>query len=482
MGRKLTRWARNIAAGALIVVLTIFAVRVWESQRGAPLKPWHLVVPRELSRQEIDRADWAGWLAAENNVFRTVAEEVIRELPDGDLVPENRYYDASPVNPARFQTDWNRTFVMEPSGPPTGAVVLLHGLTDSPFSMRHLARLYSDRGFVALAIRLPGHGTVPAGLTDATWEDWMAATRLAVREARRKAPSGALHIVGYSNGGALALKYALDALGDPALPKPDRIVLVSPMIGVTSFARFAGLAALPAHFPAFAKAAWLSVVPEFNPFKYNSFPVAAATQSHRLTQAVQAAVRARARDGVIEGLAPVLTFQSVMDFTVSSSAILSALYAHLPANGSEIVLFDINRSARFGPLLRRGSEYALSRLLPVGPQRFRITVVTNVSPADADVMARVIEPGETAERSEALGLSYPRDVYSLSHVALPFPVQDGLYGVEPDRSDDFGVRLGTLAARGEVGVLLVNLESLMRMSSNPFFPFLARRIGETLRR
>ena len=41
-----------------------------------------------------------------------------------------------------------------------------------------------------------------------------------------------------------------------------------------------------------------------------------------------------------------------MDFTVSTRAIVSALYAHLPANGSELVLFDVNRNTKFGPLLR----------------------------------------------------------------------------------------------------------------------------------
>jgi hypothetical protein len=39
--------------------------------------------------------------------------------------------------------------------------------------------------------------------------------------------------------------------------------------------------------PAFAKAAWLGIVPEFNPFKYNSFPVNGAVQSYRLTVALQ---------------------------------------------------------------------------------------------------------------------------------------------------------------------------------------------------
>ena len=46
----------------------------------------------------------------------------------------------------------------------------------------------------------------------------MAAVRLAVREARVRVPAGRpLHLVGYSNGGALALKYALDSVADQRL-------------------------------------------------------------------------------------------------------------------------------------------------------------------------------------------------------------------------------------------------------------------------
>ena len=52
----------------------------------------------------------------------------------------------------------------------------------------------------------------------------------------------------------------------------------------------------------------------------------------------------------LSDLPPIITFQSVMDSTVSTRAIISALYVHLPANGSELVLFDLNRSTKFGPL------------------------------------------------------------------------------------------------------------------------------------
>ncbi|SQC42641.1 membrane protein [Klebsiella pneumoniae] len=48
-----------------------------------------------------------------------------------------------------------------PLGKPRGGVVLLHGLTDSPYSVRYLAQLWQQRGYVAVVPRLPGHGTAP---------------------------------------------------------------------------------------------------------------------------------------------------------------------------------------------------------------------------------------------------------------------------------------------------------------------------------
>ncbi|MGH6644338.1 MAG: alpha/beta hydrolase, partial [Bradyrhizobium sp.] len=445
------------------------------------LEPWHTFVPHELAVEDLDRSDWKGYLKAEDDIFESVRAEVTQKLPPEDRVPVNRYFDGSAIYPGHFSQDWNRSYVMEPAGPPVGAAVFLHGLTDSPYSLRHVAQRYRDRGFVSIAIRLPGHGTVPAGLIGAEWEDWLAATRLAVREARRRVgPAAPLHLVGFSNGGALALMYALEAIEDKRLARPDRIVLISPMVGITSFARFAGLAGLPAILPAFAKAAWLSVLPEFNPFKYNSFPVNGARQSHLLTSALQQKILQLSREGRLKDLAPIITFQSVMDFTVSTRAIISSLYLQLPANGSELVLFDLNRNTKFGPLLNSASDTLLNRILPPAPRAFRVAVITNANADSSDVVERVTEAGATTEQVRGLGLSYPHDVFSLSHVALPFPTTDSLYGLQPDPAEDFGINLGAVAARGERGTLIVNLDSLLRMSSNPFFPYLIDRIDEHL--
>jgi len=477
MARKFAKRAALVIA---VVLATILGVRAWDSTRGAPLEPWHTFVPQELTADELAKTDWAAYVAAENAIFEQVTAEVTRKLPEGERVPYNRYYAESPVYPPRLSRDWNRSYVMEPDGPPRGAAVFLHGLTDSPYSLRHIARRYRELGYVAIAIRLPGHGTVPAGLSDVDWEDWVAATRLAVREARRRAgPDKPLHLIGFSNGGALAMKYGLDALGDPSLPRVDRLVLISPMIGVTALARFAGFFGWPAVFPAFAKASWLAVVPEFNPFKYNSFPINGARQSSLLTRVLQEQIAERARNGKIAGLPPVLTFQSVVDFTVSTRAIVTSLYGFLPANGSELVLFDVNRSAAFGALIRASANAMLNRILPDAPRDYRTTIVTNADAQHADMVARVIEAGSTAETVVPLaGLSYPRDVYSLSHVAIPFPMDDSLYGLTPNLADDYGANLGAMALRGETGTLIVSLDSLIRMSANPFFPFMLSRIED----
>jgi alpha-beta hydrolase superfamily lysophospholipase len=478
---KVLSWFKWIAIPLAVAALTFFAVRVYDVQRGPSLEVWHTYVPRELDVEGIDRTDWHGYLAQEARIFEDLRHEVSQKLTPDERVPINRYFEGSPVYPPHFQQDFNRSFVLEPDGAPRGVVVLLHGLTDSPYSQRHIARLYRDHGFVALVIRLPGHGTVPAALTQVTWEDWLAATRLAVREARRRVPAPLpLHLVGFSNGGALAIKYALDAIETPQLARPDRIVLVSPMIGITRFARFAGLAGLPAIFPAFAKAAWLAVLPEFNPFKYNSFPVNGARQSYRLTQVLQQQIVDLRRSGRLGELPPVLTFQSVMDFTVSTPAIISSLYAQLPANGSELVLFDVNRTVKFGPLLRPSADTALNRLLPPAIRSYRTTIITNATEDSSNVEERSIDAGDMNERRRPLETSYPDGMYSLSHVALPFPMNDALYGMTPDKTESFGPNLGALAPRGERNVLITSLDALLRVASNPFFPYLADRIAQDI--
>jgi len=472
-------WSWRVVAVSASILAGVLALRVLQSERQPDLAPWHTWAPRELDVGELDKADWQTWLTREDEIFREVDARMREKIEPGERIPSNRYFDGSPVYPARFAHNWNRSYILLPAGQPRGAVVLLHGLSDSPYSLRHVARIYADHGFAAIGLRLPGHGTVPAGLTSARWQDWLAATRLAVREARRLAgPGRPLHIVGYSNGGALAVLYTLDAIEDSSLDKPDRVVLFSPMIGLTSFARYAGVAGWPALLPRFSKSAWLEIVPEFNPFKYSSFPVNAARQSYELTQVLDERLATLVQNGASGRLPPMLAFQSAVDSTVAGDALVSTLFARLPKNGSEIVLFDVNRAAPLELLLSQATLARIAQMQPASPQNYRITVIGN-APGESRVHESSRFPGATQPQVRALDIDYPPAYFSLSHVAVPFPPSDSLYGTEPD-DEDFGIHLGNQALRGERGTLLKGADALVRASCNPFFPYVSERVGEQI--
>lgn len=478
---RLMALAKKIGMVVGIVLIVLLAVRVYLSQQGPELHLWHTWRADEMSVREMDNADFARYIARENAIFADLDNAVTAKTEGEERTPLNRYYRQSLVWPGQFTPDANRSFVLMPAGKPRGAVVLLHGLTDSPYSVRRLAVNYQQHGFVAVVPRLPGHGTAPGELTDVDWEMWLAATRLAVREATRLAGEAApLHLVGYSNGGALAMKYALDALDAPALRKPQQVILLSPMIGVTAFARFAGFAGLPALLPAFAKAAWLNISPEYNPYKYNSFPVNAARQSWLLTKALQEQISREARENRLANLPPILAFQSVMDSTVSTRAVVTGLFDQLPANGSELVVFDINQAASFRPLFKPSSWTATSALLQVAKRRYGVTIITNADAHSFSTVAKITPAGSTRETVVPLAQAWPQDVYSLSHVAVPFPPDDDLYGREPRVKNRYGISLGTIALWGETSVLSVGKEALMRVTSNPFYDYMQGRIDSRI--
>jgi len=474
---RLIRITKRMGLIVLGIMLAVLAMRSYRAFTGEPLEPWHTYRPAEMSARQLAKADWQAYLAHEEKLMESVRENVTRRLAGDDSMIVSRYHPDSPLNPDRFAQNWNRSFVMMPDGAPLGSVVLLHGLTDAPYSMRHVAAHYRDRGYVAIGLRLPGHGTVPAGLIGMSWKVWDQAVKLAVREATRLAGDDKpLHLVGFSNGGALAMKYALDAVEDESLARPAQIILYSPMIGVTEMARFAGIAGWPAVFPGFARAAWLGIMPEFNPFKYNSFPVNGARQSSRLTRTLQPRLASYARDGRMDKMPPILTFQSSVDFTTSTRAVIEALYAHLPDNGSELVLFDINRCINFGPLMRHSVDTMMARALPPPPRKYAFSLVTNRSPTTMEVQEIRVPANRSDEMRRDLGLEFPSGVFSLSHVAIPFPIDDSLYGLEPRGEPEFGAHLGAMAPRGERGALILPLDALVRMSSNPFHPFVMEKI------
>lgn len=85
-------------------------------------------------------------------------------------------------------------------------------------------------------------------------------------------------LVGYSMGGALAVDYVLEALDSSELPVPERLVLLSPAIGVSPAGILGSWHKALSWLPYFEKFRWLDILLEYDPFKYNSFPKNAGRQ------------------------------------------------------------------------------------------------------------------------------------------------------------------------------------------------------------
>jgi hypothetical protein len=140
-------------------------------------------------------------------------------------------------------------------------------------------------------------------------------------------------------------------------------------------------------------------------------------------------------------------------------------------------VFDINRASGLTPFLRESEATLLSRLRDNSAKRYRRTLVTNVDPDSLDVAARTAEPGATNVATQPLGIAWPRDVYSLSHIAVPFPMSDPIYGREDATAVPSVIRIGLLSPRGEKAVMSVPSDTLMRLTCNPFFTYMDERMA-----
>ncbi len=470
--RRAARVAAYAMGGLVFGLLSIVIYQAWSAQSLPDLEPWHRwAPPAEGKARDLDeKVTLEDYLAREERVFAQLRGEIEDRLAPAARTLGNRYWRDGISHAARFAQDWNRTYRVVPAVQRCGAL-MVHGLTDSPYSMRSLARVFADEGCTVLALRMPGHGTTPRGLIEADWEDWAAAVRIGWRSLAASVPAEQpLFLVGYSNGGALVIDAALDLAARPGARQPAGIVVLSPMIGIDApadIARFAGALGVV---PGLAKARWQSVLPEYNPFKYQSFPMHTAGETARLTRRVANRVADAGN-----ALPPLLAFQSAVDTTVSASAVVEDLFAALP-DASDLVLYDVSRRSDLRPFFASYPDSVLDAARTAPARRYRLTIIGTTDPAGTEVAARTWAPGESAPALEPLGLSWPPQVYSLSHVALPFPPDDPLYGSSPDLALGGVVHLGVMAPRGEKGLLIVAPEQWTRLSYNPFWSDLERRV------
>ncbi len=463
-----------VSFGLIGGFVAVVIVLVYVLNSRPDLSVWHLADLDEEFTAESDVSDLSQYLALEDRLFEQLDALVYAKVPQGPENTINRYSRGSLSDPGRWPVNWNRTFELRRKNPQAG-VLLLHGLSDSPYSMRALAQLLHERGAWVVGLRIPGHGTAPSGLVETRWQDMAAAVRLAAQHVRDAVGDKPFYLVGYSNGGALSVEYTLSTLDDSSLPRPSGVILLSPEIGVSAVAALAVWQGRLGHLLGLEKLAWNGLLPEYDPYKYGSFAVNAGDLAHRITVHIQKQLDSLQGSGRLEKMPPILAFQSSVDATVTASALVANLFARLPPANHELVLFDINRNVDIATLLKHDPRTVFRPLLKKSDRGYDLTVVTNEGPKTNRVVARTTVHGKEDFSAPVKLGEWPPGIYSLSHVALPFSPRDPVYG-GPSAGRSPGIQLGNLALRGERGVLRVSGTDLLRLRWNPFFDYVESRV------
>ena len=451
---------------------------------GPPLKLWHtekLTGEFTASMADNQVRSFDEYLKLEQSQFRQLDEKIYAITATGPAHALERYSSGSSVDPRQNVPDWNRTFEILADAP-VGGILLLHGMSDSPYSLRALGKSINQLGYQVVGLRLPGHGTVPSGLKHVIWQDMAAAVKLAMQHLADSLGSKPIHIVGYSTGASLALDFTLKAIDEGRIAVPTSLVLISPAIKVRPSGALAGFKSAVSVFPGLGKLAYLTIMDEFDPYKYNSFATNAAAQVHHITRNVDRRMQILAQDpAAVDKLPPILVFKSTVDSTVTNDAVVDNLLMHLPDNRNELVLFDINRNTAIMPIMMVSDPGPLTkRMMADQDLPFAVTFVTNENPYSSSVVARRKAPFSLEMPDiEYLKLAWPREVISLSHIALPFRPDDPLYGQRPP-TDDKLLFLGNMAIKGERGLLKIPGTWLLRIRYNPFYSYLERRLFEWL--
>ena len=472
---SLARRMMGYLAAGLVGCLLVAVIALVMVLNGRPdLSVWHLVGLDEEFTEDSDVTSFEQYLALEDRLFAQLDELVYAQVPVGSGNAINRYSRGSLSDPEIWPVNWNRSFVL-PQEEPTAGVLLLHGLSDSPYSLRALGERLHGQGAMVLGLRIPGHGTAPSGLIETSWQDMAAAVRLATRHLRETIGDKPLYLVGYSNGGALAVEYALASLRDASLPRVSGVILLSPGIGISGAAALAVWQGRLGHLLGLEKLAWNSILPEYDPFKYNSFTVNAGDLAHRITVHIQGQLDRLKGSDEFTAMPPILAFQSGVDATVTGSALVKNLLDRLPPAKHELVMFDINRRVEIGALLKQDPRDVFEPLLKDKDRNLDLTVVTNQDGSASRAVARTTLRGDIVPSGSTYVGEWPSEVYSLSHIALPFSPEDPVYG-GPEAGSSPGIQLGNVALRGERGVLMVSGTDVMRLHWNPFYDYVEERV------
>lgn len=202
-------------------------------------------------------------------------------------------------------------------------ILLVHGLTDSPYFMRPLAEFFQAQGFLVMTTLLPGHGTQPGDLLDVCWQEWAKAVAYGTECLASEVDE--VYLGGLSTGATLSIYQSWQD------SRVRGLLLFSPALKIGRNANFAFLHKFYSWL--LPRAKWVSIKPDMDCYKYESFAKNGAAQVQDLIHLV----RQRLSKKTLQ--IPVFAVASAEDVTVQTSATLDFM-ATLPHPACKTILYS----------------------------------------------------------------------------------------------------------------------------------------------
>ena len=306
-------------------------------------------------------------------------------------------------------------------------VLLVHGLSDSPYMLQPLARHLRNRGFLVRTILLPGHGTVPGDLLNVRWQEWRRAVQYGIDGMKGEVEE--LYLGGFSTGAALGVLSVLSGEDIKGL------ILISPALAVKD--RRAALTGVLRGIKD-----WVGEVRDDVDYaKYETFAVNAAYQIYLLTGEIDRLLDAGKRIEI-----PVFAVLSAEDVTIDAGRAREVFRRYTSSEHNVVIMYA--RDPQPAICAGSGNIYCEGSYLP----ELRI-----------------------------------RD---FSHVALPMPCDDPHYGLRGGYKSclHYGADQGKRGIcrnedtvwQGEISDDNLQAFTLRRLTCNPKFPGMRERLDQFL--
>ena len=201
------------------------------------------IAPVKAACRAVEQTVQSNSAAEKTNLARLLFDDEIRSFRrcrENYSKPRHAH-----INDQETATENAEPYLLIPENAREIGVVLVHGFLASPAELRSYGEKLAALGYPVIGVRLRGHGTSPWDLRDRNWKEWLGSVRRGFEIISAFADKVCL--VGFSTGGALALRLAAEqpenlagvvAVSVPVKFRNRNLIFVSVIHGINKLTKW----------------------------------------------------------------------------------------------------------------------------------------------------------------------------------------------------------------------------------------------------